>query len=143
AFAVDVAGLAGAIHDARLIRLVRLEEDNCLQLSNAEVDAVLEELGQVLEIGDVAGKLCSLSRPGAPQDPVGAIALNKSGIVLRKLDLPLASGVSVEQTDYPLGADPNRLSLRRYIDKENGYIILFNDPALAYIGGNLFRDGAM
>ncbi|MCW2413448.1 MULTISPECIES: hypothetical protein [unclassified Sphingobium] len=143
AFAVDVASLAGAIHDARRIRLVRFEEGNFLQLSNVEIDGVLDELGQVLEIGDVAGKLCSLSRPGAPQDPVGAIALNKSGIGLRKLDLPLASDVSVEQTDYPLGADPNRLSLRRYIDKENGYIILFSDPALGYIGGNLFRDGAM
>ena len=143
AFAVDVAGLAGAIHDARLIRLVRLEEGSCVQLSNAEVDALLDALGQVLEIGEVVGKLCPLSLPGVHQEPVGAIALNKSGIALRKLDLPQVSGVSVEQTDYALGADPNRLSLRRYIDKENGYIILFSDPGLGYIGGNLFRDGAM
>ncbi|TFI57721.1 hypothetical protein E2493_13630 [Sphingomonas parva] len=84
-----------------------------------------------------------MSLPGTHQDPVGAIALNKSDIALRKLDLPLTAGVWVEKTDYPLGTDPNRLPLRRYIDKENGYIVLFSDPALGYIAGNLFRDGAM
>ncbi|WP_225421472.1 hypothetical protein [Sphingomonas parva] len=143
AFAVDIAGLAGAIHDTRLIRLVRVEEGNCYQLPKVEVDALLDQLGQVLEVGEVAGRLCSLSLPGTHQDPVGAIALNKSDIALRKLDLPLTAGVWVEKTDYPLGTDPNRLPLRRYIDKENGYIVLFSDPALGYIAGNLFRDGAM
>lgn len=143
AFAVDIAGLAGAIHDARLIRLVRFDDGNCLQLPKVEVDTLLGQLGQVLEVGDVAGKLCSLSPPGMPQDSVGAIALNKSDIALRRFDLPLTAGVFVEDTQYPLGTAPDRLPLRRYIDKENGYIILFSDPALGYIGGNLFRDGAM
>lgn len=143
AFAVDVASLGGAIYDAQLIRLVRIAGGNCYQLTKAEVDAVLDELGLVLEVGEVAGRLCSLSLPGVPPNPVGSLALNKSDIALRKLDLPTTAGVSVESTDYPLGEDPNRVPLRRYIDKENSYIILFSDPALGYIGGNLFRDGGM
>jgi hypothetical protein len=143
AFAVDIAGLAEAIHDAKTIRLIRYNDAQCFQLSTAEVDALLDQLGQVLEVGEVTGKLCSISLVEAPQDPVGAIALNKSEISLRKLDLPLTIGVSVENTDFALGGDPEPLSLRRYIDKENAYIILFSDPALGYIGGNLFRDGGM
>ncbi|KRR25453.1 hypothetical protein CQ14_09675 [Bradyrhizobium lablabi] len=71
---------------------------------------------------------------------LGAIAVNKGRIALRDLTLPLSSAVEVEDSQHPLGGDPNRLSLRRYIDRENKFIVLFDSLSLAYIDGTLFRD---
>jgi hypothetical protein len=39
-----------------------------------------------------------------------------------------------------LGEDPNRKPLRRYIDNDDHFVVLFKDMAFAYIDGNLYRD---
>jgi hypothetical protein len=135
-FAVNVPGLAEALYDTQEIRLVRPSGQRFIALSKAESDTAFSELDSVLAVtGD--GPVMSL-RSGAQEEPVGSIAVNKSRVSLR--NLRLCAGIEVESTEYPLGHDPNRTPLRRYIDKADGFILLFNDLSLAYIDGTLFRD---
>lgn len=139
-FAVDVAGLSDAVYERKVIRLVRQGEQGYSQLAKPEIDLILTELEAALEVrGD--GKMTSL-HDGAGVE-VGAIALNKSRVALRDLRLPLSTEVEVEATSVPLGTDLNRLTLRKYLDRENGFILLFNQLRFAYIDGTLFRDDAL
>lgn len=74
---------------------------------------------------------------------VGAIALNKSRVALRRLETPLILDVEVERTAFAVGQDADRVSLRRYIDAQDGFILLFSALEFAYIGGSLFRDDSL
>jgi hypothetical protein len=135
-FAIDVAGLVDAIHHRREIRLVREKEGTPVELSTLEIDRVLAELDRTLKIsGD--GKIMDLV-DGTSR--VGAIAINQTRVALRDLRLPLTANIEVEQSEYALGLDPDRMSLRRYIDREDKFILLFEALSLAYIDGTLFRD---
>lgn len=136
--AIDIASLADAIHERREIRFLRERGGRPSELSKPEIDAVLAELDQVLKVqGD--GKTMQLLA-GARDTKVGAIAINRARVALRDLRLPLSANVEVEETKYVVGQDPNRLSLRRYIDREDGFILLFDKLSFAYIDGTLFRD---
>jgi hypothetical protein len=140
-FAVNVPGLAEALHETREIRIVRKKDDRFITLSKEQSDVVLAELDTVLAVsGD--GPVMEL-RSSTDGVKAGAIAINKSRVALRDLQLPHGANVEVESTDYPLGQDPNRMSLRRYIDRENGFILLFDNLSLAYIDGTLFRDDGL
>ncbi|HUE80381.1 MAG TPA: hypothetical protein VMN38_12230 [Sphingomicrobium sp.] len=141
AFAVDVAGLVDAIYERAEFRLVREEGGETVALDKVATEAALAELDTVLEVrGD--GRMLTLHIAG---DDVtqGTIALNKTRIALRALAVPAGTELMIERTDQPVGADPNRMSLRSHIDRENLFILLFEDFSLAYIGGTLFRDDAL
>jgi hypothetical protein len=138
--AVDVAGLSDALYEQRDIRLVRQDGDTYVELAKAETDLILEELGIALEVRG-KGKKQALHDPAGAE--VGAIALNKARVALRDLRLPLIAEVQVEASATPLGDDPNRMSLRRYIDRQDGFILLFDQLRYAYIDGTLFRDDAL
>jgi hypothetical protein len=141
-FAVDVAGLANAIHEQGEIRFVRRQaNDNYIALTKAEVDAVLGELNAIFTVRS-EGKMRDIRAP-ENDARIGLMAINKSRIALRSLELALCADLEVETTEFALGQDPNRLSLRRYIDRENSFIVLFDDLTLAYVDGTLFRDEAM
>lgn len=137
-FGVDVAGLAEAIFEREEIRLVRANAGAHRTLTQSQIEEVLQELASVLEVRP-DGKLFSL-HVTANGARVGTVALNKTRIALRALSLPLSADVEVESTMYAIGQDDNRLTLRRYLDSRNGFIVLFDDLALAYIDGALFRD---
>ncbi|WP_245320296.1 hypothetical protein [Bradyrhizobium lablabi] len=137
-FAVDVASLIDSVQERREIRFVRKVSDHYNALSKSETDKVMTELDCVLKV-DGGAKLLDLVNSITAQK-LGAIAVNKGRIALRDLTLPLSSAVEVEDSQHPLGGDPNRLSLRRYIDRENKFIVLFDSLSLAYIDGTLFRD---
>lgn len=140
-FAVNVPGLAETLHENREIRFVRPKGDRFITLSKVQSEVVLAELDTVLTVtGD--GPIMDL-KSGTGDVSVGAIAINKSRVTLRDLQLPHGANVEVESTSYPLGQDPNRMSLRRYIDSENGFILLFDNLSLAYIDGTLFRDDGL
>lgn len=108
-------------------------------LSTAETEAVLALLDQPFEV-----------RPGRPDyrikqghASVGALRIGKTRIAVRSFELPAILGLEVEGRDSGLGEDPNRRPLARHIDRENLFTILFDDPALAYVEGELFRDEAL
>lgn len=137
-FSVDVAGLTEAIFERGEIRLVRENSDVHQALTQTQVEEVLDELALVLEVRP-EGKLFGLHAP-ADGVRVGAVALNKARISLRALSLPLSADVEVESTAHAVGQDNDRLTLRRFLDSRNGFIMLFDDITLAYIDGGLFRD---
>lgn len=139
-FAVDVAGLSDALYERADIRLVRQDGEAFVELAKAETDLILAELSVALEVRG-RGKKPLLRDPAGAE--VGAIALNKARVALRDLRLPLSAEVEVEASAAPLGDDPNRMSLRRYIDRQDGFILLFDQLRYAYIDGTLFRDDAL
>ena len=74
---------------------------------------------------------------------LGRIRIGKSRVALQKLLLPAIMGLSIEDRNFPLGADPNATRLARHIDRKDLFTIIFNDIALAYVEGSLFRDEAL
>lgn len=140
-FAVDIAGLQDAVFETSEIRLVRQGEEEHEEISHAEWHALTVELGEVFQVGG-EGRVRQICR-AADDAIVGSLALNKSRIALSKLELPLLDRIEVEKTIYPVGEDPDRVTLRRYIDRSDLFIVLFEDISLAYIDGGLFRDAGI
>lgn len=140
AFAVDTSVLADAIYESKEIRPVRRAGQDWLPLTHGETQALLAELGMVMEVqGHEPSRLLS----NAAGAPVGRIRLNKAHIALRALSLPACVGVEVERSEFPLGGDPERLGLCAYLDSQRQFIVLFDDISLCYINGELYRDGGL
>jgi hypothetical protein len=74
---------------------------------------------------------------------IGALKFGKTRIALSKLDIEPIQGVLVKALGAEAGDDGELKPLRRYIDNDNLFLVLFGDPALAYVNGELFRDEAM
>lgn len=139
---VDTAILAKAIFDDKTIRLIRRDACGYRELPKAEIDPILVELTDVFEITKSATGKLLLSQPATGVE-VGEIAINKTRIALKRLTLPLLSGVYVEDTQFALGADSNRILLKQFVDKEGTFIILFDQPRFAYLDGNLYQDDSL
>lgn len=137
-FSVDVTLLADALYEEPAIRLVRNTGHGYVQLTKIESDAILDELREPFTLRG-PGRMFDVMQQGNAT-PIGAISVNKTRIALRALDLPLSSSVEVESVEYLIGRDPDRQTLRTYLDRRDAYIILFDDISLAYIDGTLFRD---
>lgn len=141
-FAVDTAILRQAIFDDKVIRLVKRDGETYRELLKAEVDPILTELTGVLGIvRNATGKLL-VSQPVTGVE-VGEIAINKTRITLKRLTLPLLADVYVEDTQFALGADEGRILLKQFIDKEDTFIVLFDQPRFAYLDGNLYQDDSL
>jgi hypothetical protein len=136
---VNVAVLVELLLEERTSRLVRESEGGFLALDYAETAAVLASLDLNLTAKKVRGGTINLYRPGS-KAVVGSIKVNKARIALRALDFPEFEGLHVEDAAMPVGEDPGRTPLRKYLDAEDLFIVLFSDLSLAYIDGDLFRD---
>jgi hypothetical protein len=122
------------------IRLVHAG-DNPVELTTAELNALIDQLDQPLDIvGDARVREARVPGTG---DEAASVSLNKSRISLRSLSLPPAKDVAVESLGMPIGEDPERRTLQRYLDDTDALIVLFNDFQLAYIDGQVFRDEGM
>lgn len=141
-FAVDTAILGQAIFDDELIRLVKRDGVGYRELPKAEVDPILSELTDILRIAkNAAGKLLvSQSTSGVE---VGEIAINKTRIALKSLRMPLLAGVYVEDAQFAIGTDDDRVPLKQFIDKQGTFIVLFDQPRFAYLDGSLYQDDSL
>ncbi len=140
--AVDTAILGQAIFDDKIIRLVKRDGGVYRELPKLEVDPILAELTEVLGVAkNVNGKLL-LSKLATGVE-VGEIAINKTRIALKRLRLPLLADVYVEDTQFALGADEDRVQLKQFIDKQDTFIILFDQPRFAYLDGSLYQDDSL
>ena len=72
----------------------------------------------------------------------GTLRLNATRIALRALDRAALGGVFVERIEHPVGGDPDRTSLRSFLDHNDHFLVLFDDTSLAYVFGTLYRDDA-
>jgi hypothetical protein len=135
-FAVNVAGLEERLDDPATIKLVREQEEGFVDVGRAEAALILQELAQILTVR-VTRQQILLENNGAA---VGTLAFNKSRIALRSLSLPLMSEIQVETLEDAGGAEPERQPLRRYLDQEELFTILFDDFSIVYVEGTLYRD---
>lgn len=140
-FAIDVARLQGALFDEEEIRFVELINGQWTVLPKPRVDEVLASLGEPFNLTGTAPKM-SLEE-GSTRQTVGAISLNKNRIALKALTFPQISGIKVEVTLGPRGMDDQPISLKEFLDRQDAFIVLFDDAQLAYIDGALYRDESM
>ncbi|WP_218036629.1 hypothetical protein [Sphingobium sp. EM0848] len=141
-FALDTPQLSELLlAETPLIRLVRKDPTtgNFTQLTVAEVEDILAAIGEVFPV-----------RPGRPDfrikrgaRNIGTIRMTKTRIALRALNMPQVVGIEVEHTEFPVGDDEDRKAFVRYLDRENLFTILFTDPTIAYLEGEVFRNEAM
>lgn len=139
AMAIDTNRLSDTLgNDEAGIRLIRLEGDAKVELSAAELMALMEQLDRPLNIE--GNKRVRLARELITGDQAASISLNRDRIALRSLSLPPASDVYVERANEDLGENGAYQTLREYLDEIKALIVLFNDVRLAYIDGQVFRD---
>lgn len=139
--AIDTNALVDAVTGAEAtMRLIHAGE-NPVELTTAEFNALIAQLDLPLDIvGDA--RVRGARVPGTDLE-AASISLNKSRISLRSLSLQPAADVEVESLDMPIGEDPERRTLHRYLDDTDAAIVLFDDFQLAYIDGQVFRDEGM
>ena len=141
-FAVDVPLLTELLlAEEPAMRLVQRDSETGepAQLATADVETVLEALSEGFAVH--RGRPDYRIKRGTRT--VGTLRLGKSRFALRALNLPALVGLDIESSQYPVGDDEDARPLVRYIDRENLFTLLFADPSLAYVEGELFRDEAM
>lgn len=139
---IDTMGLTDALFSAENgIRLIRDGANGTEELPQPEAEAMLAALEPAFPV--VQRRRVHEVRAEDGATPIATLRIGTTRIGLRGLDLSLIAGISVEQRSQPLGEDANAVPLSRYLDRENLFTILFNDLALAYIDGALFRDEAL
>ncbi|WP_194290172.1 hypothetical protein [Rhizobium rhizogenes] len=139
ALGIETSILVDAVAgDHPSMRLMQDVAGNVSPLSDDALAALIKSLDQSFEIS-AGGKIrdVKIANGGVK---VASISLNKAKIALRSLDLPVAANITVEQSHFPPGGDPEPRSLREFLDEINAVIVLFDDIKLAYIGGAIFRD---
>jgi len=141
-FAVDTAFLGQIIFDEEAIRLVIQEGARFRELSKAEIDPILAELTKVMGISKEAAGRHILSQLCTGAE-VGEVAVRKTRISLKRLSLPLSADVYVENAHYALGEDERRVPIKQFIDKEDLFIVLFDDLRYAYLDGTLYQDDSL
>lgn len=138
---VDTALLQDAIFDLNEIRFVKPDGACHRELNRLETEEVLQELSTVFLVEKTKTKL--LLKDPVSGAEVGEIVVNKSRISFKQLDLPAIKDVAVERADLPVGTDADRIPLRRFIDRTDTFIVLFDAPQFAYIDGSLYRDDSL
>jgi hypothetical protein len=136
AVAPDVAALSEAFFgEAPAVRLVRDEDGQAVALDRGDAEAVLNALSNTFEVRRVRGEW----RMRDPRDgrKVGALRIGKTRIGFRLTDLPEARDLHVEVLDSP--ADTQE-SLKRYLDHNDLFTVLFNQIDVVYMEGSLYRD---
>jgi hypothetical protein len=133
--AIDVPTLTEQIFDELDgMRLVRRIGDDAVVLEKNEVDAILALLDRTLTVGRVRGKL----RITDPQNrQIGTLNIGKTRISLRSFEIPEIEDIYIEPVNPPAGEDDQGVLIKRYIDQNDLYTILFSDLAVVYLDGAL------
>jgi hypothetical protein len=139
AVAIDVPALTEVLFDEdSTVRLLRRQDHQWSPLNRDDVHALLGVLGNTFEIRRVRGEWRLLD----PQDGhrVGEIRIGTTRIALRLSDLLETKNTTVE----PIGApEAPREFLHRYLDRNNLFVVLFNQLDVVYVEGSLYRDRAL
>jgi hypothetical protein len=138
--AIDVPRLTEALFEERLMQLVRHDGDENVVLAQDEVEAVLAVLDRALPIRKVRKELRII---GPNDQAVGEIAIGKTRVSLRSFRIPEIEDLHIEPVDPIAGQEDESTSLKRYIDQNDLYTILFSDVSIAYLDGSLYRDDSI
>jgi hypothetical protein len=141
-FAVDVPRLVEEIFESpEAMLFVRGTGETAESLNKAETEAVLIALDQSLLIRKVRKELRVIHPQNDMQ--VGVVNIAKTRISLRKLNLPDIENIYVKSASQVAGDDDNGVSLKRYIDQNNFFTILFSDSTIVYLDGELYKDDSL
>src|SRR5258708_3835207 len=120
------------------IRFVRGTGDAAVPLDKNDTDIILAALDQNYAVRKARSELDIVDPRN--NKPVGNISINKNRISLRKLSIPEMDDIYVESVNRPAQDDNAGIPLKRYIDQNDLFAILFNDLAVVYLDGTLYRD---
>ncbi len=141
--AVDVPGLDDRLsgEEGRKIRLVREDQDTFVEINEAAIDPLREDLDRTFPIVAERGE-------NHVEDPdsgvrIGTVKVRKTRIAHQGFTLPSIEEIFVEDALLPVGTDADRRPLARFLDQEDLFTVLFSDLSLAYIDGSLYRDEAL
>ncbi len=119
------------------IRFVRGTGDAAAPLDKNDSDIILAALDQNFAVRKTRSELQIVDPRN--NTPIGNISLNKNRISLRKLSIPEMDDIYVESVNSPAQNNAG-IPLKRYIDQNDLFAILFNDLAVVYLDGTLYRD---
>jgi hypothetical protein len=139
-FAVNAPAVADALFEDRTHRLVRANGDDWSELEREDAEAIVDALDQVLPVRVVRKEWRILE--ANERTRAGTLRLNATRISLRALVRTALSGVFVERSEHAVGGDPDRTSLRSFLDQNDHFLVLFDDASLAFVFGTLYRDDA-
>ena len=139
-FVAAASAVADELFADRTIRFVRPIDGNWSELGRSDTETIIGALDEVLPVQVVRKEWRILEPKGHTR--AGGLRLNASRIALRELDRHPFAGIFVESTMHAVGMDPDRLPLRNFLDHNDHFVVLFEDPALAYLFGTLYRDNA-
>jgi hypothetical protein len=140
--AFDIGSLREAFYgEEPYFRLVRAQGDSFVELKKDAGDAALNDLDCHFRIGHDGDEYPIMN----PDDglPNGKVSIRKTRISLTGFTRASIDDIYVEDVASDSGPNTKRTPLARFLDQEDRFILLFNDLAVAYIDGSLFRDDAM
>lgn len=141
-FAIDVARLTEELFEVpEIMQLLRGVANNAVALNKVEIDALLAALDLSLSVRKVRSEL----RLVHPVDDVsvGVLNIGKTRISLRKLTLPEIENIYVKPANGPASDEDSGVPLKRYIDQNNFFTVLFSDPTIVYLDGELYKDDSL
>jgi hypothetical protein len=139
--AIDVAALNEQLFEEPIaFKLIRVDGDgNQMTLSYADVTELLEALALTFEVRRVKKELRIIDpRKGKS---IGEIRIGKSRISLRRFNLPELEDIYVDRSESSDIEDAE--PLKRVLDRENRYTVLFNKIDVVYMEESLYRDPSL
>lgn len=137
--AVDVPALTEELFEnPEGTRLVRRTAVDAIALNKNEIDAILTALDQDFAVRRVKSELRIINPHNDAQ--IGVVSIGKTRISLRGFEIPEIEDVYVEPLNPGAGEEVGGVPIKRYIDQNDLYSILFNNSAIVYLDGVLYRD---
>lgn len=139
--ALDVAALTDELfQEPNAMQLIRRAGNEDSILDRAQAEALLAAIGRTLPIRTVKGELKIFEVRDDVQ--VGTISIGKTRISLRTFTIPEIEDIYIERVNPDAGeAEP--IPIKRYIDQNDLFTILFNNVAIAYLDGALYKDESL
>lgn len=139
--AVDVAELADRLFSEPLIKLTKKERSGKFrELTVAESEELLRALDQEFAVDGSRDALRILDVASGAE--LGGLRWGKVRIGLSTFSLAQTDGIYVAPADQSTDED-QQTALKIYLDRENLFLVLFDDLNIAYVNGELFQDNVM
>lgn len=140
--AIDVAELADRVFsEPPLIKLTeKAGSGKFRELTVAESGELLKALDEEFVVEGARDALRILDGPGGAD--LGGLKWGKTRIGLSTLSLVKADRIYVAPADGVADGD-QQTALKMYLDRENLFLVLFDDVNIAYVNGELFQDNVM
>jgi hypothetical protein len=140
--AMDIATLTEELFEEPVqYRLVRRAEGVTTALAQEEAQMILIALDLTFAIQKVRGQWRITELDDAVQ--VGTLEVGKTRIALRSFAIAEIQEIYIEPTNQAAGEESPALPLKRHIDHNDLFTVLFNDFAIVYLNGTLYRDDSM